>query len=37
MGALVNPQSFDINFNQNKRDSYPTDLDEPLRRMIRES
>ena len=37
MGSLVNPQNFDINFNQNKRDSYPTDLDEPLRRMIRES
>nr|DAV86515.1 MAG TPA: hypothetical protein [Caudoviricetes sp.] len=37
LGTLVKPHNFDINFEQNKRDQYPTELDEPLRRMIRGS
>jgi len=37
LGTLVNPKSFDINFDQNRRDQYPTELDDPLRRMIRGS
>lgn len=37
MGVLFEPTSFDINFNQNKRSTYPTDLDPQIRKMIRES
>lgn len=37
MGVLFAPTSFDINFNQNKQDNYPTDLDQQIRQMIKES
>lgn len=37
MGVLFAPTSFDINFNQNKQNNYPTDLDPQLRQMIKEA
>lgn len=37
MGVLFAPSSFDIKFNQNKQNNYPTDLDPQIRQMIKES
>lgn len=37
MGVLFSPTMFDMNFNTNKRNNYPTDLDPQLRQMIQES
>lgn len=37
MGVLFDNNKFDVNFSNDKRKNYPTELDEPLRRMIRES
>nr|DAR54707.1 MAG TPA: hypothetical protein [Caudoviricetes sp.] len=37
MGALIGPQRFDVNFVEQQRKSLPTELDEPLRQMIREA
>lgn len=37
MGVLFDNNKFDINFSNDKRKNYPTELDEPLRRMIREN
>lgn len=37
LGVLFNPTSFDVNFSNNRRNNYPTDLDPQLRQMIQES
>jgi hypothetical protein len=36
MGALLGPDKFDLDFTAQQRAQLPTELDEPLRRMIRE-
>nr|DAT95757.1 MAG TPA: hypothetical protein [Caudoviricetes sp.] len=36
MGALLGPDKFDLDFTVQQRAQLPTELDEPLRRMIRE-
>lgn len=37
VGTLFAPTTFDGNFDVNKRESYPKDLDPQIRQMIRES
>lgn len=37
LGVLFNPTSFDVNFSNDRRNNYPTDLDPQLRQMIQES
>lgn len=37
IGTLISPKLFDINFDVDKRASYPTDLDPQLRQLIREA
>lgn len=36
-GTLFSPTTFDVNFSDDRRKNYPTDLDPQLRQMIRES
>lgn len=36
MGMFLGPDKFDVDFTAQKRAQLPTELDEPLRRMIRE-
>lgn len=36
MGMFLGPDKFDVDFTEQKRAQLPTELDEPLRRMIRE-
>lgn len=37
MGTLLYPQHFDVDFVNQQRANLPTELDEPLRQMIREA
>ena len=36
MGMFLGPDKFDVDFTEQKRAQLPPELDEPLRRMIRE-